>query len=73
VFTPAKQTGNHKLADSGSSISLTSCTCSLPGICPGQMFTVSLDWLNGLRNGLGDIVWWAMELYGTPEEKARTL
>jgi hypothetical protein len=36
-------------------------------------FTVSLDWLKGLRDGLGHTVWWAMELYRNQEEEVRTL
>jgi hypothetical protein len=46
--------------------------CPLSGICPGQRFTISLDWLKGLGDGLGHAVWWTMQLYRNPEE-ARTL
>jgi hypothetical protein len=35
----------------------------LPGICPDQRFTISLDWLKGLGDGLGHAVCQAMELY----------
>jgi hypothetical protein len=45
----------------------------IPGICPGQRFTVFPDQLKGLEDGLGHAVWWAMELYRNPEEEARTL
>jgi hypothetical protein len=30
-------------------------------------------WLKGLGDGLGHIVWWAMESYRNPEEEARSL
>jgi hypothetical protein len=36
------------MANSGSSsYPWHSCTCRSPGICPGQRFTLSLDWLKG--------------------------
>jgi hypothetical protein len=40
-----------------SPISLTQCTCPLPGICPGQRFTIFLDWLKALGGGLGHAIW----------------
>jgi hypothetical protein len=64
VLTPAKQTRKHKMAASSSSLyPWHSCTCPSPGNFPGQRFTISLNWLKGLGNGLGYAVWQAMELY----------
>jgi hypothetical protein len=34
-------------------------------------YTISLDWLKGLGDGLGNIVWQPVELYRNPEEEAR--
>jgi hypothetical protein len=31
--------------------------CPLPEICPGQRFTVFPDWLKGLGDGLGHVIW----------------
>jgi hypothetical protein len=74
ILTPTKETCKHKMADCDSSLyPWRSCTCPSPGICPGQRFAVSLDWLKGLGDGLGHTVWWAMESYRNPEEEARTL
>jgi hypothetical protein len=74
VLTPAEQTREHKMADSGSFLyPWRSCTCPLPRICPGQRFTVSLDWLKGLGDGLRHAVWWTIESYRNLEKEARTL
>jgi hypothetical protein len=73
VLTPAEWTHKHKMADSGSSLyPWPSYTCCSPGICPGQRFTISLNWLKGLGDGLEHTVRWAMELYRNLEE-ANTL
>jgi hypothetical protein len=32
-----------------------------------------LDWLKGLGDGLGHVIWGAMGLYKNPEEEAGTL
>jgi hypothetical protein len=53
--------------------SLTELFLPLTQDCTGQRFTISLNWLKGLGDGLGHTVWWAMELYRNPEEAARTL
>jgi hypothetical protein len=34
--------------------------CPSPGICPGQRFTIFLDWLKGLGDGLGHTIWWVI-------------
>jgi hypothetical protein len=70
VLTPAEQTHKHKMVDSGSSLyPWCSCTCPSPGICPGQRFTVFPNWLKGLGDGFGCIVWQAMALYRNRKKK----
>jgi hypothetical protein len=53
VLTPAKQTYEHKIA----LYLWCTCTCPSPGICLGQKFTIPLDWLKGLGDGLGYVIW----------------
>jgi hypothetical protein len=70
----AEWTCEHKMADSGSSFyPWCSCICPSPGICPGQRFTVFLDWLKGLGDGLGHGIWQAIfagnGVYKNPEEE----
>jgi hypothetical protein len=44
-------------ADSGSSLyPWHSCSCPSPWICPGQRFTIFLNWLKGLGDGLGHVI-----------------
>jgi hypothetical protein len=61
AFTPTEQTHEHKMVDSGSSLyPWYSCTCSSPGICSGQRFTIFPDWLKGLGYRLGHVIWKAI-------------
>jgi hypothetical protein len=73
VLTPAEQTLEHKMADSGSSLyPWCICTCPSPRICPVQRFTVFPDWLKGLGDGLEHIIWWAIFVgNGTMQESGR--
>jgi hypothetical protein len=53
-------------------ISWRGCACFLPGICPGQRFTIFLNWLKGLGDGLGHVIWWAIFMgNGTVQESGR--
>jgi hypothetical protein len=58
IFTPVEWTCEHKMVDSVFSLyPWGSCTCPSPGICPGQRFTIFLDCLKGLGDGLGHVTW----------------
>jgi hypothetical protein len=46
--------------------------CPSPWICPVQRFTIFLDWLKGLGDGLGHVIWQAIfEGNGTIQESGR--
>jgi hypothetical protein len=61
IFIPAEWTLEHKMVNSGFSVyPWHSCTCPLSGICPGQRFTIFLDWLKGLGDRWGHIIWQAI-------------
>jgi hypothetical protein len=72
VLTPAEQTRKHKMAAVAPPY-VPDGVVPAPHLCPGQRFTISLDWLKGLGSGLGHTVWQAIELYRNLEEEARTL